>query len=132
MKTSILRPGVLLHIINVLKKVNMNAFPESAYREVIKNKFFGVSEYRLPSGKIVDVLTKEYAIEVDFVRKWAESIGQSLQYGMETNKRPCIVFIYDSIQDKRLLDSVFPLLKRLCVTVYTIDVLTRNVSLRLI
>ena len=33
-----------------------------------------------------DILTATHAIEVDFARKWAEAIGQSLNYAMHTGK----------------------------------------------
>lgn len=107
----------------------MKPFPERVYTEMIRDKFFGVMNFHTSTGKIVDVLCKEYAIEVDFTQKWAEAIGQSLQYAYETNRAPCIIFIYDSVKDFRLFNSIRPLLKRLCITVYTIDYLTRNIYL---
>lgn len=110
----------------------MSLFKEKDYQEIVCNKFFGLQNHRLPSGKVIDVLCREYAIEVDYIAKWAESIGQSLQYAMESNRKPCIVYIYDSVQDRLLLQSIQPLLHRLCITVYTIDVLTRTISLRIL
>lgn len=41
----------------------------------------------------VDCLTAEYAIEFDFSHKWAEAIGQSLYYALQTNKKPAIFII---------------------------------------
>jgi hypothetical protein len=107
----------------------MKPFPERLYTELIRDKFFGVMNFHTNTGKIVDVLSKEYAIEVDFTHKWAEAIGQCLQYAYETNRSPCIVFIYDSVRDFRLLHSIRYTLKRLCITVYTIDYLTRDIYL---
>lgn len=107
----------------------MKGFKESTYRDVINMAFQGVKEFRLPSGKIVDIMTNNYAVEVDYVHKWAESIGQSLQYAMESNKKPMIVFIYDYANDYTLLNTVFPLIKRLEIALYTIDLYTRKIVL---
>ena len=55
----------------------------------------GVMEYRLPDGARVDCLTAEYAVEVDFGRKWAEAIGQSIYYAAMTGRKPGILLIVD-------------------------------------
>ena len=55
----------------------------------------GIKEYTLPDKTRIDCLTSSYAIEVDFAKKWAESIGQSLYYGLMTNKRPGILLIME-------------------------------------
>ena len=36
----------------------------------------------MPDGTRCDILTDTHAIEVDFADKWAEAIGQSLNYAM--------------------------------------------------
>lgn len=51
-------------------------------------------EFVLPDGARVDVMTEEYAIEIDFTNKWAECIGQALYYGQVTNKKPvCLLLV---------------------------------------
>lgn len=105
---------------------------ECVYRKIANLHFKGVEEYRLPSGLIVDILNKDLAIEIDFVHKWAESIGQCLQYARESKRKPCICFIYDSVRDRKLIDLVSPLLKSLCIEVWTIDYLTRQIYLRFV
>lgn len=102
----------------------MEHFKEIVYQGKVREIFKGVSGFRLPSGKVIDVLSGVYAIEVDFVSKWAESIGQSLQYAYESKKLPCIVFIYDEIENRILLNSVRPLLEQLNIKVFTMDVRT--------
>jgi hypothetical protein len=104
---------------------------ESFYTNLLIPYFKGVKQFHLKSGKYVDILSKNLAIEVDFTHKWAESIGQSLVYAFESGKRPCIVFIFDYSKDVKLLTGILPVLKRLCITVYTIDVFTREIKLRL-
>lgn len=66
---------------------------EADYQAYILEEMGGESEYRLPDGARVDILTPEYAIEVDFSYKWAESIGQALYYAEKTGKIPGIVLI---------------------------------------
>lgn len=107
------------------------AQPEKFYTDLLVPYFNGVKQFCLPSGKLIDILSKEYSIEVDFTHKWAESIGQSLVYAHESGKRPCIVFIFDFVKDSKLLLSVLPVLTRLCIRLYTIDVFTREIKLRL-
>lgn len=41
----------------------------------------------------VDCLTAKYAIEVDWSDKWAESIGQSLNYGILTRRDAGVILI---------------------------------------
>ncbi len=50
-------------------------------------------EYQLPDKTRVDCLFKDYALEVDWDYKWAESIGQSLYYARMTGRKPAILLI---------------------------------------
>lgn len=47
----------------------------------------------------VDCLTDTHAIEFDFGPKWAESIGQSLYYAVQTGKKPGVVLILEKNRD---------------------------------
>lgn len=66
---------------------------ESEYQQVWCDQKNGVAEYRLPDKTRVDCLTEGHAIEFDFGAKWAESIGQSLYYSLNTGKRAGVVLI---------------------------------------
>jgi hypothetical protein len=44
-------------------------------------------EQTLPNGTRADCVSETHAIEVDFAHKWAEAVGQSLNYAAETGKR---------------------------------------------
>ena len=46
----------------------------------------------------VDLLNDEYAIEVEWPRKWAEAVGQSLYYAEVTKRKPAIILL---VRDKR-------------------------------
>lgn len=46
-----------------------------------------------PSGSRADCLSSTHAIEVDFSKKWAEAIGQSLHYANELGRKAGIVLV---------------------------------------
>ena len=56
----------------------------------------GLTEYILDDKTRIDCLTATHAVEFDFASKWAESIGQSLYYGLKTQKTPGIVLIIEN------------------------------------
>lgn len=62
----------------------------------------GEIEFVLPDRTRVDCLTETHAIEYDFGRKWAESIGQSLHYAMWTGRRAGIVLIISESEGRFL------------------------------
>ena len=66
----------------------------------------GQIEYILPDKTRVDCLTDEYAIEFDFAKKWAESIGQSLYYAKMTNKKPAVAIIIKKPSDRKYIDRI--------------------------
>lgn len=55
----------------------------------------GVTEYELLDGTRVDCLLPEYAVEVDFASKWAESIGQALYYSIKTHRKAGVLLILE-------------------------------------
>ena len=67
---------------------------------------FGRKEAVLWDMTRVDCLTKDYAIEFDFAKKWAESVGQSLYYAELTHKKPAVVLILNSWTDLRYVKRV--------------------------
>ena len=73
---------------------------EKDYQVELCNQLNGVIEYRTIDGSRVDCLTDEYAIEVEFAKKWKEAIGQALFYGIETNRKPSIALIIDENDTK--------------------------------
>ncbi len=98
----------------------LNAVPQEKYETVTmkpgmlekdyQNEWcradFGVKEHVLPDLARVDCLTKEYAIEFDFAKKWAESVGQALYYGKETNRQPAVVLILDKPEDMKYVNRI--------------------------
>ena len=62
---------------------------------------FGRKEAVLWDMTRVDCLAKDYAIEFDFAKKWAESAGQSLYYSKMTKRPAGVVLILQNITDYR-------------------------------
>jgi len=73
--------------------------PERLYQERWCKNNHGKTEVVLSDRTRVDCLTDKYAIEFDFGKKWAEAIGQSLGYSIETLKQPGIVLILEKPKD---------------------------------
>jgi hydroxypyruvate isomerase len=55
----------------------------------------GKLEVPVANGRI-DVLSEDYAIEVDRMEKWHEGIGQAAHYSQATGKIACLALIIDS------------------------------------
>jgi len=69
----------------------------------------------------VDCLTDAYAIEVDFAKKWAESIGQSLYYSYMTDKKPAIGLIINLQKEKRYLRRVETMCQKYNIKLFLIE-----------
>ena len=66
----------------------------------------GKIEYILPDRTRVDCLTDEYAIEYDWAKKWAESIGQALYYSKMTGKKPAVAIIIKNPYEKVYIERI--------------------------
>ena len=60
----------------------------------------------------VDILTRKFAIEVDWAKKQAEAIGQSLWYAMNFDRKPCIILL---IEDFKKESKYVYICKAVCV-----------------
>lgn len=75
--------------------------PESWYQARWCQARGGQVEVVLPDRTRCDCLTDDHAIEIDFAEKWAEAIGQSLYYSLQTGKRAGIALILESESDRK-------------------------------
>jgi hypothetical protein len=73
-------------------------------------KVKGQEEVVLSDGSRCDCLTQTHAVEVEFAKKWAEAVGQSLHYSALTGKRAKILLIIkkpkDMIYYTRLMHTI--------------------------
>jgi len=103
-----------------------SVFAKHLYREKIYQNFWAIhngaisTEYVLPDKTRVDIITNEYAIEVDFAQKWAESVGQSLYYSTMTGLKPGIVLIVEDVKDYRFVFRVEILTKKYGIKLWII------------
>lgn len=68
----------------------------------------GQTEVTLSDGTRADCVTTNYAIEVDFARKWAEGVGQTLHYAWLTGKKPALLLIVEKETDWKYYNRVLP------------------------
>ena len=95
---------------------------ESDYQSYILEKLGGESEYHLSDGSRVDILTHQYAIEIDYAYKWAEAIGQSLYYAEMSEREPGIVLILANRDSyKAYIDRIILMARKYKITVWTVD-----------
>ncbi len=94
---------------------------EKYYQTKLCTQLGGVMEQCLLDRTRVDCLTDEYAIEVDFSKKWAESIGQSLYYAEMTGKKPAVgIILKDSKKAKRHLKRLELLANKYDIKIFKI------------
>jgi hypothetical protein len=82
---------------------------EFAWRDNLEEKIGGKKEATIKFGRI-DIETDKYVIEVEFVSKWHEGIGQAAHYAYETHKRGVIAIISTHKSDKEKINYI----KRVC------------------
>lgn len=85
--------------------VTLIAQSETAYSNHINQHFKGKREAVVPNGR-VDILTNEYAIEVERASKWKNSIGQALWYSLQTGKKPGIVILLESTNEYHFVQKL--------------------------
>jgi predicted amino acid racemase len=96
-------------------------YSEKYYQEKFCKELNGKIEYRLFDKTRVDCLTNEYAIEVDFAKKWAEGIGQSLYYSKITKREPAVALIINIDSEERYLRRLKTVAKDHNITIFLIQ-----------
>jgi hypothetical protein len=75
--------------------------PEKWYQQKWCEANQGRVEVVLPDGTRCDYVTDTHAIEFDFGSGWAEAVGQSAYYAIQTGKRAGIVLILETMKDRK-------------------------------
>ena len=75
--------------------------PEKWYQQKWCEAQKGQIEVVLPDGTRCDCVTDTHAIEFDFGNNWAEAIGQSAYYALQTGKKAGIVLILETLKDRK-------------------------------
>jgi hypothetical protein len=79
--------------------------PERWYQEAWCSSR-GQTEVIMADRSRADCANATHVVEFDFGKKWAESIGQALNYGAQSGKTPGIVLIIEKPGDERYLRRV--------------------------
>lgn len=112
---------LLLTLLIVLPAEAKHKYLEKDYQNYWCFTHCGQAEVKLPDSTRVDCLTDEYAIEVDFQKKWAESIGQALYYAIKTGRKPAVLLILENEEkDYTYLQRLLTVSEKYFVTVFTI------------
>lgn len=81
------------------------------------------AEFVTPDGSRVDVLTAEHAFEVEWVEKWSQAIGQSVFYGLATNRKPGVILLMrGKASDQRYYLRCLAVCARLGIKLETVEV----------
>ena len=92
--------ALIILFLNLCAAFAAHKAPEKDYQNRFSKTLDNAkTEVVAPDKTRCDILTDEYAIEVDFANKWAEAIGQSLNYAMQFNKKAGILLILESPKD---------------------------------
>ena len=75
--------------------------PEKWYQQKWCEAQKGRVEVVLSDGTRCDCLTDTHAIEFDFGSGWAEAVGQSAYYAIQTGKKAGIVLILETMKDRK-------------------------------
>jgi hypothetical protein len=103
-------------------------YNERHYQTLLCNELDGKMEYVLEDKTRVDCLTQEYAIEVDFAKKWAEGIGQSLYYANMTGKKPAIGLIMNKEKDQRYFKRLNKIAKQYEIKIFMLERVSKGSS----
>lgn len=96
---------------------------EKYYQNIWCNERQGKTEQVLSDRTRCDCITDNYAVEVDFAPKWAESIGQALHYSIMTGKSAGILLIIEKESDWKYYFRVLEIIRyyKLPITVWIIQ-----------
>jgi len=78
---------------------------EKNWIAALADKLHGRAEVIVPYGR-VDVVTGTYAIEVDYLHKFKEGIGQALHYGQVKGITPGLALIYERTESETDADVI--------------------------
>jgi hypothetical protein len=103
LRASVVKISLILIIIFLLPSLlsAKREHPEKWYQEKWCEAHKGQVEVVLPDGTRCDCVTDTHAIEFDFGNNWAEAVGQSAYYSLQTRKKPGVVLILEKIKDRK-------------------------------
>ena len=79
-----------------LLSAQLSDFSEKEISDYIQSLIGGQREVSVAGGR-VDLIQNDIAFEIEWANNWKESIGQSLFYSLQTNKKAGIILILSLI-----------------------------------
>lgn len=122
---------IIIVLLFLGSKVFSQSKNEKYFQKIAAKELNGTIEYVLFDKTRVDIITFEYAIEVDYCYKWSEAIGQCMYYSLITKKKPAIVIIYKGFNDYVYIKRVTKVCQYLGIRLYMIDYNSERFSLLL-
>ena len=110
---------ILLYLVLIISAKRINK--EKVYQKHFAEEIDGKVEVVLYDNSRVDIVTDEYAIEVDFANKWAEGIGQALYYSIKLDKKAGILLIMENENDNKYLQRLLFVCMKYDITVWVIN-----------
>jgi len=94
--------------------VKMGSY-EREWNTALANRINGQSEVQIDQGR-VDVMTDAYAIEIDFMKKWHEGLGQAIHYGDASNRIGVLALIQEKNHEKYIKQlKLLRTIEHLCI-----------------
>jgi hypothetical protein len=115
---------IILFLISISVFAQFTRQKEEYYRDLFAKDIKGNTEVILSDKTRADIVTDTFAIEVEFAENWAESIGQSLYYANELNKKPGILLVIHSIKDEEYIRRLMSVTAFTNIKVWIMDYTT--------
>ena len=93
-------------------------YKEKYYQNEFCCKYNGIQEYKLRDNTRVDCLTKNFACEFDFAKKWYEGFTQALWYSHNTGKKACLILIIEKPSDFKYFNRAKILSKKYDIQIW--------------
>jgi len=105
-ETMIILGMLLFIVVNVaVAKAKFNEFHYTKiWCEANNGNYGGKNGVRMSDGTLADCITKDYAIEFDFCRKWYECGTQAANYANLLNKKPMCILICNPKNQQRYIN----------------------------
>ena len=112
---------LILPLLILISLQPVYAFKEKDYQTAWCRDNNGDLEVVLFDKTRADCVTKTYAVEFDFAKKWKEAIGQALYYSIVLRKNPGIVLIIENPKkDGKYLKRLQKVTEKYNIKVWTI------------
>lgn len=112
---------IIFLILGVCSQAQFIKQKEVYYEALFAKEIGGKTEIVLPDLARVDIVTDTFAIEIDFADKWAESIGQSLYYAHELNKKAGVLLLINGNTEDRFVKRLLKIAAEEHITVWLLN-----------